>query len=388
MVHNFYQQRGGEDIAFHAEKALLESNGHQVPVYIRQNDEIKRYGPVEKASLPFRTVWAWDSSKQMRKLVDTEKPDVVHFHNTFPLVSPSAYSACREANIPVVQSLDNPRLMCPAATLFREGSICEECVGKIAPWPGVLHACYRKSRLQTGVVAAMLTVHRYLKTWEKLVDTYLVATDFYHQKFVDAGLPPEKIAVKPHFIAPDPGPTQEAQSYALFAGRLSPEKGVLTLLNAWEKLKAIPLKIRGEGDLLRDVQERASDRNYQIEMVPRLSRQELTHLFQRARFLVWPSEGYYETFGLVAVEAFACGIPVIASRVGVMEEIVRDRVTGLHFKAGDPNDLAEKVEWAWTHPREMETMGREARSEYEVKYTAERNYELLMGVYRRALRGK
>jgi glycosyltransferase involved in cell wall biosynthesis len=153
-------------------------------------------------------------------------------------------------------------------------------------------------------------------------------------------------------------------------------------------LKAIPLKIRGEGDLLRDVQERASDRNYQIEMVPRLSRQELTHLFQGARFLVWPSEGYYETFGLVAVEAFACGIPVIASRVGVMEEIVRDRVTGLHFKAGDPNDLAEKVKWAWTHPREMETMGREARSEYEVKYTAERNYELLMGVYRRALRGK
>ncbi len=209
-------------------------------MYIRQNDEIKRYGPVEKASLPFRTVWAWDSSKQMRKLVDTEKPDVVHFHNTFPLVSPSAYSACREANIPVVQSLDNPRLMCPAATRFREGSICEECVGENCTvagsparlLPQIATSDRRRSRDADG--------SSILEDLEKLVDTYLVATDFYHQKFVDAGLPPEKIAVKPHFIAPDPGPTQEAQSYALFAGRLSPEKGVLTLLNAWENLKAIP----------------------------------------------------------------------------------------------------------------------------------------------------
>jgi glycosyltransferase involved in cell wall biosynthesis len=231
----------------------------------------------------------------------------------------------------------------------------------------------------------MLMVHRYLNTWDKHVCTYIVFTDFYRRKFIAAGLPQRKIAIKSHFVAPDPGQTQRVQDYALFIGRLAAEKGVITLLKGWERLKGIPLKIRGDGPLKVQVLDRVRDSSYCIDLVPRLGKNDLMTLLQGARFLVWPSEGYYEAFGLVAVEAFACGTPVIASGVGVMAEIVEDNRTGLHFAPGDPHDLAAKVEWAWTHPREMRAMGGTARAEYETKYTAECNYQQLMGIYQRAI---
>ena len=229
----------------------------------------------------------------------------------------------------------------------------------------------------------MLAVHWFSNTWKERVDTFVVSTNFYRRKFAGAGFPSEKLAVKPHFIAPDPGQTGSVQSYALFVGRLAPEKGVLTLLDAWKDLTSVPLRIRGEGPLEELVRERAGDTNFQTELIPRLDREDLVALFHGAFFLVWPSEGYYETFGLVAAEAFACGVPVIASRAGVMEEMVRDGVTGLHFNPGDPKDLAAKVEWAWTHIDEMQAMGRQGRAEYEAKYTGERNYEQVVALWSR-----
>lgn len=385
LVHNSYQQNGGEDEVFANERELLRSAGHEVVQYLRSNDEINDYGLWNKATLGLRTIWAWDSARELKELLKREQPNLVHFHNTFPLISPSAYLSCEEAGIPVVQSLHNPRLICPAATLYRDGQVCEDCLGKSLPWPGILHACYRSSRIQTGIVASMLMVHRYLNTWDKQVCTYIVFTDFYRRKFIAAGLPQNKIAIKPHFVAPDPGQTEGIQDYALFIGRLAAEKGVMTLLKAWQRLKGIPLKIRGDGPLKVQVLERVRDSSYCIDLVPRLDKNDLMTLLQGARFLVWPSEGYYEAFGLVAVEAFACGTPVIASGVGVMAEIVEDNRTGLHFAPGDPRDLAAKVEWAWTHPQEMRAMGGAARAEYETKYTAECNYQQLMGIYQRAI---
>ena len=385
MVHNSYQQHGGEDSVFHAERELLSAAGHDVIQYTRANGEIALNGFVSRAGLAAGTVWARDSYRQLRELTLREKPDVAHFHNTFPLISPAAYYACAEAGVPVLQSLHNARLLCPAATFYRDGHACTDCLGRMLPWPGVLHGCYRNSLVQTGVVAGMLSFHRLLKTWEKRVNTYIVFSEFYRRKFAEAGLPREKITVKPHFVAPDPQQTGDAQRYALFAGRLAAEKGVRTLLEAWKQLKFIPLKVRGDGPLETCVRELADDPHYCIEIVSRLEREELTALFHGARFLVWPSGGYYETFGLVAVEAFACGVPVIASKIGVMAEIVQDGVTGLHFEPGNAADLAAKVEWAWNHPEETARMGRAARAEYEAKYTPERNYKMLMGIYRRAM---
>lgn len=192
--------------------------------------------------------------------------------------------------------------------------------------------------------------------------------------------------VKPHFVDPDPGLKSGRGDYALFIGRLSREKGVHTLLDAWKRLKDIPLKIRGKGPLLGEVQAFAAQNQRRIEVLPtRLVPQEWAGLMRGARFLVWPSEGYYETFGLVAIEAFAFGIAVIASRTGAMGEIVADQRTGLHFTAGDADDLASKVAWAWAHPVEMEMMGQNARREYKEKYTAERNYEMLIDIYRETI---
>jgi glycosyltransferase involved in cell wall biosynthesis len=239
------------------------------------------------------------------------------------------------------------------------------------------------------VVASMLSFHRWIKTWNSKAGFYLVATKFYQRKFIEGGLPAEKVLLKPHFISPDPEPRPEDQhgEYALFIGRLDPEKGVRTLLEAWKTLKAIPLIIRGGGQMECEVSQFIKDNDLSkiIDVIGRLSKEELTEKIKKARFLVWPSEGFYETFGYVAVESFSCGVPVIASRIGVLREIVADGVTGLHFTPGDSQDLAAKVRWAWEHPAEMAEMGRNARREYEAKYTAEKNYGLLMEIYQRAI---
>jgi len=381
--HNYYQIPGGEDETLRRERQLLLSAGHEVREFIRHNREIKRSHIFEKAMLAAGTVWASGSRDAMFEFLQREKPDVVHFHNTFPLISPSVYYACRDANVPVVQTLHNPRLFCPGGNLERNDRICEDCKGKKLAWPAVVHGCYRQSRLQTGVVATMLAVHWELETWQKMVTLYIVSTPFYRRKFVEAGFPEDKIALKPHFVE-DPNVVHEDRGYALFVGRLAYEKGVPTLLQAWDKVGNIPLKIRGEGPLLSEVQKVAERSQGMIEILPRLDRVGLNQMMGGARFLIWPSRGYYETFGYVAVEAFSCGLPVIASRVGVAEEIVRDQETGLHFASGDADDLAAKVRWAWEHRREMETMGLFARAEYKAKYTPERNYPILMEIYARA----
>jgi glycosyltransferase involved in cell wall biosynthesis len=383
LVHNHYCLPGGEDEVFHRERELLRAAGHEVLEYTRHNGEFEESGFLRQAKVGLRSVWARDSTDALRALLRSEKPDVVHFHNTFPLVSPAAYHLCHQQEIPAVQSLHNPRLMCPAATCYRDGEVCEDCSGRTVAWPGVVHACYHKSHLQTAMIAGMLTAHRLLDTWQSQVDAYVVFTEFFRQKFITAGLPREKIFLKPHFLTSDPGMKRSKGDYAVFLGRLAPEKGVATLLNAWRTMKHIPLWIQGQGPMEAEVLHFAEG-NPSIRLLRRLPRGESFEVIKGARFLVWPSEGYYESFGLVAIEAFACGVPVIASRIGAMMETVEDGKTGLHFAPGDAQDLAAKVEWAWTHSAEMDVMGARARVEYESKYTAEQNYPRLLEIYRRA----
>ncbi len=385
QVHNRYQLPGGEDEVFRAERELLALMGHRVIEYVRRNDEITLNGFLSSAWLTAETVWARDSRRALGELIAREKPDVAHFHNTLPLVSPSAYYACHEAGVRVVQTLHNYRLACPAATFYRDGQVCEECVGH-GLLRGVRHGCYRNSRAATAAVAAMLVTHRLLDTWCKQVDCYIAPTEFSRRKFIEAGLPAERIVVKPNFVHPDPGSREGAGDYGLFVGRLSEEKGLRTLVVAWRRLGGrIPLHVVGDGPLRPELEAEAGAKY--LQLLSRLPREQTIEAIKGARFLVVPSE-WYETFGLVAAEAFACGVPVIASRLGAMEETVSDERTGLHFTPGDPDDLAAKVEWAWAHPHEMEAMGKEARAEYEAKYTAERNYQLLMDIYARAIQAK
>jgi len=386
LVHNFYQQAGGEDGVVAAERALLIGHGHGAVTYQRSNDELKERGVFGGVATGVETTWSARSCREIRTLLRKEKPDVAHFHNTFPLISPSAYFACAEAGVPVVQTLHNYRLLCPAATFLRDGKVCEECLGWSVPWPGVFHGCYRGSRAATAAAGVMLGVHRTMGTWREKVGVYIALTEFARHKFVEGGLPAERIAVKPNFVSSDPGTKRSAGEYALYLGRLSEEKGLRVLLEAWGRLgERIPLRIAGDGplsgELVRESEMIGLDG---VELVGRVDEGEVGGLMQGARFLVFPSV-WFEGFPLTIAEAFACGLPVIASRLGSMAEIVQDRMTGLHFEAGNAGDLAAKVEWAWSHPEEMERMGKAARGEYEAKYTAEKNYGMLMEIYERAL---
>jgi glycosyltransferase involved in cell wall biosynthesis len=382
IIHNSYQQPGGEDIVAAQEAVLLRQAGHEVIEYRRSNHEIKALNLWDKLTLPKQMIWAGDTVQDLRALIHQEKPHVAHFHNTFLMISPSAYHVCQEMSIPVVQTLHNYRLLCPRADFFRNGHICEECLGTTLPWPGIVYGCYRGSRAQTAVVATMLTVHRWLKTWGEQVDAYIAPTEFARQKFIQGGLPAEKIVLKPNFVDPDPGMREDVGDYALFVGRFSPEQKLLTLLEAWKKFRGIPLKLVGDRPQKGKIHQLVRGFGLEkVEFLGQRTRDQVFALMKKAYLLIFPSE-WYETFGLVLVEAFACGVPVVTARLGAMAEIVEDGRTGLFFTPGDPGDLSAKVEWAFTHPQEMVQMGRRGRQEFEVKYTRDRNYERLLNIYR------
>lgn len=389
LVHNSYQQAGGEDQAFAAEANLLEDRGHRVLRYIASNVQVHQFSAL---ALARTAIWSTDAYREMRAFLQRERPAVVHVHNTLPLISPSVYHAARAEGVAVVQTLHNYRLLCPSGVLFRDGNVCEDCVGKLVPWPGIAHACYRGSRPATATVAAMLSVHRGLGTWSRVVDVFIAPTEFARRKFIEGGLPAEKVVVKPNFVFPDPALGERLDSgngerhgdYALFVGRLSAEKGVDTLLAAWERLGSkVPLKVVGDGPCAGAVSA-AARTMHGVEWLGEQAHDQVLWLMRRARFLVFPSV-WFETFGLVAAEAYGVGLPVIASNLGSMSSLVAHGRTGLHFRAGDHADLVTQVEWALAHPEQMAEMGRCARRAYEACFTAERNYPMLMQAYETAI---
>lgn len=381
LVHNYYQQRGGEDVVFEMERDLLRQHGHQVVEYCRSNHELGQLTAIGKLITIKTVIWASDTRAQFRQLLFRESPDIVHVHNTFVMVSPSVYSACQEAGVPVVQTLHNYRMFCPTADFFRDGQICEQCK-EHGLFRGVRHGCYHKSRPATATVALMLGVHRWKQTWTQMVDRYIALSEFSRRKFCDGHIPAHKLIVKPNFIHPDPGFGNVPRRHAVFVGRLSPEKGLATLLSAWERMPvAIPLHIIGAGPLEQAVQAHVSDKGLSnVFLHGRLESRQVMSYLQSARFLVVPSE-CYENCPTTILEAYACGTPAIASDIGAMKEFVDNGRTGLHFRAGDSPHLAKKVIWAWLHREETERMGRQARLEYETKYTAENSYQALMELY-------
>lgn len=386
MVHNPYQLAGGEDFVFEQERRMLHNAGHEVVTYLRNNDEVDQYSGLRRIALIPQTIWAVDSRRQVKALLEREKPTLVHVHNTFVMISPSIFSACEEAGIPVVQTLHNYRLLCPAGAFYRDGHVCEECLESL--WSGVRHGCYHDSKAATAVVASMIAVHRGLRTWSRPAHYYIALCKFARQKFVDAGMPADKIFVKPNFVHPDPGASrvEDKEQYAVFAGRLSPEKRVGSLLDAWERgTSHFPLFILGDGPERAGLEQAARRRGLSgVHFKGQVPRPEVIATIRKARFLVLSSE-IYENFPVTIAEAFACGTPVICARMGAMAEIVEDGRTGLHYTPGEIGDLAAKMDWAWQNPARMSDMGREARREYETKYTAAINYKLLTDIYRQVL---
>ncbi|NEX62730.1 glycosyltransferase [Noviherbaspirillum galbum] len=381
IAHNGYQYRGGEDTVVEAEVELLRSHGHEVALYSVHNDEIER---MPKVAAAMKAVWSGDTAREAGRLCDDFQPDVVHSHNTFPLISPSLYWTAARRGIPVVQTLHNFRLLCPQPIFLRDGKICEDCMGKL-PWRSVVHRCYRDSAAQSAVVTGMLGVHRMLGTYRDKVTRYIALNRFARDKYIEGGLPADKIRIKPNFIPSATAPQWSGRRGGLYVGRLSTEKGIGVLLQAAGRMERHALEVVGSGPLEEQVRS-----GFGAAWLGHLSLEQILRKMQDARYLVVPSI-CYENSPRTIVEAFSSGLPVIASRLGALADIVNDGVTGLLFNPGDPADLAAKMAWADDHPEEMVRMGMAARAEYEASYTPARNHEMLVSIYEDAIatiRGK
>ncbi len=373
-AHNYYQQPGGEDHGFAYEATLLEAHGNTVARYSDHNQRIGK----AHLGVACGTVWSVPSYRRLSALARSHRFDLAHFHNTFPLISPSGYYAVRSTGLPIVQTLQNYRLLCPGATLTREGRICEECIDSHSLLPAVTHGCYRQSRAATATIAAMLLTHRAAGTWQRLVDAYISVSEFGRRKFIQGGLPPERIFVKPNFLPSDPSAGDGAGNYALFVGRLAEEKGVRALAQAWTSLSDIRLVVAGDGPLA------GTPWPAGVTALGSQTREQVLALMRNASVLIFPSI-WYECAPMVIVEAMACGLPVIASDLGSIPEFVQDHHNGLLFRAGDAEDLARQVRWAFSHTDELAAMRVSARREFVDKYTAERNYKILMNIYQLAI---
>jgi len=375
LVHNAYQHKGGEDSVMEAEFALLGDHGHSVELFTRHNDALTHMPKVVAAA---QTMWSVKSGHAFEKALRSFQPDVVHVHNTFPLISPSIYWVAERMSVPVVQTLHNFRLMCPQAMFLRDGRVCEDCLGKL-PWRGAVRGCYRDSIVQSTVLASMVSMHRAIGTWKNKVTRYIALNDFCRDKFIIGGLPGERIVVKPNFVDSKSPTIKGVRSDFLFVGRLSPEKGIDVLLSAANAIDGVTVRFAGTGPQSEHLQGFSC-----VHALGQLSKNEVNAEMSRACAVIVPSI-WFETFGMVAVESFANGTPVIASRIGVLPNLIIDGKTGLLFEPGNVLDLVEKMKWAQQHPHQMAEMGRNARSLFEAEYSAERNYAQLMTIYEDAI---
>ena len=379
MLHNRYQIPGGEDQSTAAEVSLLRDYGHEVELMEENNLRIEQLG---RARTALRAVWSRESYQRIDQKLRGARFDILHVQNFFPLWSPSVYYASARNHVPVVQTLHNYRLLCVNSLLFRDQHVCEECLGHL-PWRGVVHGCYRGSRSGSAVVAGMVGAHRLAGTWRKRVATYIAVSESAREKFIAGGLPAERIVVKPNFIHPAPAIGAGGGGYALYVGRLSPEKGIATMLEAWQGARnAIPLKVVGEGPLA-ELVTAAGRAGRGVEYLGSMTLEEVLELMRRAEFLVFPSE-WHETMGRTIMEAFAVGTPVVAARIGPPASMVVAGENGFLFTPGNAAELRERVEWCSSNPASLQGLRGNARRAFEARYTGEANAEMLLTIYRAA----
>jgi glycosyltransferase involved in cell wall biosynthesis len=383
IAHNRYQQPGAEDQVFTAEADLLADHGHDVIRYELHNNSIKSTG---KFKVALDTIWNPQSAGAVQRLVRHNRIEVAHFHNIFPVMSPSVYRAARDEGAAVVQTLHNFRLICPSSTMFRDNHLCSDCVGKPLPWPSVLHACYRGDRQATTVSAAMLAYHRALGTWSNSIDAYVALSQFNRSLFCRAGFAEGSLFVKPNFLKADPGPGSRKRTGALFIGRLIPEKGISTLLAAWKRIGLrLPLTVFGDGPLRDEVASAAESSDGAVSWLGWRSRSEVDAALGAASVVISPSV-WIEAGPLSVIESFARGTPVIASRLGSLAEFVKPDVSGYLFDPGNPASLVAAVEKFLELPDCGSRMGEAAREIFLDTYSAEPAYKNMLALYDFALK--
>ena len=385
QIHNHYLEKtGGEFNVADMDKNILESLGHSVIRYIRDNIEILHYNRFQRIVLFFRSFWSFKAKKDIRKILFKEKPDIVHVHNFFPLISPSIFWEVKKHNIPIVWTLHNYRLICAEGQFLKGSKSCDECVSK-PKIRAIWKKCYRNSSLASMTIVLMNGLHKIIGTWNRKVDTFLVLTNFGRNIFLKYGIDKNKIVIKPNIIYPDPGPRTNAdiKEYALFLGQHSIKKGVEILVSIWKDID-YELIMAGSGPLLSKLQKQAERDHANIIFRGPVPHQEAQTLLKGANFLILPSL-HYEGFPLVVAEALALGVPVITSNSGPMQELVINDKNGLLVKPENEIDLKNKLLWAILNPNRMREMGLNSRELFEMKYSAKKNMDILLNVYNSAL---
>ncbi|MCY1288288.1 D-inositol-3-phosphate glycosyltransferase [compost metagenome] len=385
--HNFYSSLtpSGENQVFEAELQLLHKNGHTLDTFTRHSDEIRTKGTVGVIQGALATPWNLWMAKAFRRRVEEFQADVVHVHNTFPLLSPAIFHAIGNRAARVL-TLHNYRLFCPAAIPMRNSKVCTECLDKRSPLPSLIHGCYRNSRIATLPLAVSVGLHRALGTWTNEVDAFICLSEFQRELMIEAGLPREKIHVKPNFYPGNPAVVvwAERKPYVVFAGRLTTEKGVINLLRAWQAwgVMAPELRVVGDGELRTELERMAA--GLPVRFLGQISAEDAQAQIAGARLQILPSE-CFEGFPMVVREAFAFGTPAAVSDLGPLPFIVQHGKSGVVFQPANPQSLLHEVRTAWETPGLLEQLGRGARSEFEDKYTEEANYATLMEIYRQAI---
>ena len=362
QVHTRYREPGGEDVVVQAEADLLRRAGHEVVQWQSQNPEGTTGAVTALAFAP----WNPQASRSAQQLARRVRPDIAHVHNTWFAMSPTVLRALRRADVPVVMTLHNYRLLCVNGRLFREGRPCEECVGT-HPWRGVRHRCYRGSGLQSLPAASTIAVHGLLKTWED-VKLFLVLNDFARTRFVRGGLPAERIRIKPNFVS-DPGPRLIANSASctvLYVGRLEPEKGLAVLIEAWGQANVGPLEllIVGDGPMRLSLERRGVPG---VRFMGRQTAEEVRRQMLTARAVVFPSLSY-EGQPITALEALAAGAPVLASDLGAMPELLRPLGPQWLTPPGSTHGWAAALRQL-TDADLVDQAGRRARAVYERSFS-------------------
>jgi glycosyltransferase involved in cell wall biosynthesis len=388
LVHNRYRSAApsGENRVVDQEGEALEALGHEVVRFGRSSDEIEQWSVAKKATLPARTVWSRETVRDLGAMLRDQRPAVVHVHNTFPLLSASVLYACRDAGIPVVATIHNYKLTCANGTFFRDGSVCHDCA-QGQPFPALVHRCYRESRAATVPVALAMSVHR--QAWRSLVSAYAFISASQRDLLRGLRLAPERVFVRHNLIPHRERPRVVPTPTVIYAGRLDEAKGVRLLMAGWDCYlstsgeQGLNLVIAGGGPLGDEMAAWASARP-SVEMVGIVSGDRCAQLISHARAVLLPS-AWEETFGLVAVEAMAAGVPPIATSHGSFTELITPGVDGVLFSPGDPAALAHAIADVDSNPERYEAYGDQARKTYEERFDPQRSIEELLGIYRFAI---
>jgi len=380
FIHNEYLQAGGEDVTLAVESEILKEQGHTVKTLLFQNLNPADIG--NKLRTGIRAIYNSQSYRVVRDEIISFKPDVIHIHNLFFVASPAVLFAAKRLKIPVVLTIHNYRLICANAILLRDGKVCELCVHKKLPLSGIRYKCYHDSATQSAMVTLFASVHKIIGTWKNKVNRFIVPSHFLKNRLVHSSLnvAEDKFLVKPNFI-PDPGAGQEErEDFFLFVGRLSPEKGISTLCDAFQQMPGVRLIIIGDGPDRQQVEARFLDNN-RVVVKGWIDKPEVLSYMKRCKALIFPST-WFEGLPFTIIESFATGTPIIASKLGAMAEMIEDGYNGFHFEVANSQDLHRKIElFLHLDEKERRQLYNNARATYLNKYHPKIHYQTILSLY-------